>query len=122
MNPFEEVKQVFTTKDFQLKEPWMVNRLLSYVPETFLLSASINRFMGYIPAWATIETYRHCIRKRRRAPFIKYAKAKKERDKMLVKKVCSHLCCNKTHATETIEMLRVCGHKPEQFFGLKEGE
>lgn len=122
MNPFDEVKQVFTTKDFQLKNPWMVNRLLSYVPETFALSARLNRFIGYIPAWAMIETLRYCVKKRGVAPFIKYIKAERIKDPELVKKICTHLCCNEGHAVETIEVLRVCGHEPERFFGLKKGE
>lgn len=122
MNPFDELKLIFVTKDFKLENPWMVNRLLSYIPETFMLSSYMNRYIGYIPAWVFIETIRYCIKKRGRAPFIKYAKPKKIREKQLIRKVCSHLCCNEQHAIETIEVLRKEGYKPEQYFGLKEGE
>ena len=120
-NPFDEVKQIFAGEDFKLKNPWMVNRILSYIRETLYLSIRVNQFLGRLPTWAVECIYKACIKKGS-MPHINYAKIQKKKDKQLTERVSTHLCCSEHHAQQTIELLRLKGTAPEKLFGLKKGE
>ena len=122
MNPFEEMKQIFTGGEFDLESPFMINRLLNYVPETFLLSTEVNKYASRLPKWAIKAIYKQCIPKRGNPPFIKYARKPKQEEPILIRKVCDHMCCSETSARQFLKLLRKCGHKPESFFGLKKGQ
>ncbi len=122
MSIFDDVKNIFTGIDFKLSSPYMINRLLSFVPETFVLSANVNRYLGRLPDWALKSIYYNCIPKRRAAPFINYAKTPKHTDQRLVEKIEGALCCSTFHAQQVLKILQLYGHKPHEFFGLKKGE
>lgn len=122
MSIFEDTKNIFTGRDFELSNPYMINRLLSFLPETFTLSATTNRYLSRIPVWALKAIYKNCVRKRRADPWLYYERAKKKEEPLLTQKVATELCCSTLHAQQTIKVLRKWGHKPETFFGLKKGE
>lgn len=124
MSIFDETKKIFLSKDFTLKNPYMVNRLLSFIPETFELATLTNRYIGKVPKWAIYAIYKNCVPKYKGsdAPDLYYEGAKKAAEPLLTQKVATELCCSTLHARQTIQMLRKWGHKPEQFFGLKKGE
>ena len=119
MNPFETVKSIYTGEKVRLQNQFMVNKIFSYMPETFLLSTQINNYIHKLPSWAILGIYKAGITTRKPAPFIPYEKAVKVESPQLVKKISAHLCCSTTHALQTIELLRLQGYKPESFFGLK---
>lgn len=118
---WEEVKRVYTGQDYSLDNPFMLNRLLSFVPETFLLAEDVNRYLG-LPKWAIRALYNACIKRKNNAPYISLPKKIALKDKVLTQKISSQLCCSEVHARQTIELLKRCGHKPEKFFGLKKDE
>ena len=124
MSIFDETKKIFLSKNFTLTNPYMVNRLLSFLPQTFVLSTLTNRYIGKIPRWAIYSIYKNCVPKYRGsgAPNLYYEGKKKKKEVILTQKVANHLCCSTKHAEETIATMRKCGHKPEEFFGLKKGE
>jgi hypothetical protein len=123
MKPWDEAKAILEGQDIEVKNIFMLNRLLSFVKDTFLLTIEVNRYQGKIPHWAIVSIFKHSIKPRRSAPYIKYAFNKsKKRDTILVQKLSSHLCCSESHARQTIELLKKIGKNPESYFGLREGE
>lgn len=122
MNPFEEVKALYTGNKIDLQSPYMVNRILSFLPDTFIISQEVNNYLSKLPAWAVQAIYKACIKPHHSTPYIPYQKVMRYKDVLLTEKIATHLCCSSTHARQTIELLRLQGYKPESFFGLKEGE
>lgn len=122
MNPFDNVSQLFTEDNVKVNTPYMVNRILSFLPETCMLAIRMNRYTTRIPQWAIDACYNLSITKRRRRPYIRYPKRRKVRDQKLQSKIQSTFNVNEFHAKQIIELLRNIGEKPENFFGLKKGE
>lgn len=122
MNPFEEVKQLMATKDADVTNPFMVNRILSFAPESVLATNEVNRFLSRLPKWAINPLFNLVIPKNKRRTYFKYAKKKKKRDQKLIAKIRQTFCCNEYHARQIIEVLQRENEQPERFFGLKEGE
>jgi CTP:phosphocholine cytidylyltransferase-like protein len=122
MHPFEEVKAIYTGEEIELKNVYMVNRIFSFLPQTFLISADINNYLNKLPSWAINSIYRNCIPTKKSTPFIPYQKTTQKIDQKLVQKISNYLCCSDEHARQSIDVLRLQGHKPESFFGLKKGE
>jgi hypothetical protein len=120
-NIFDEVKALYTGQNYSLANPFMLNRLVSFVPETFLLATDVNRYLG-LPKWAIRGLYSASIKPKHNAPYISLPKRKKVIEKQLTHKVSAHLCCSEMHAKQTIELLKRCGYKPEKFFGLKKDQ
>lgn len=119
----QEVESVFRHEIDKLKNPYRINRMLSGIPKTILLSIRVNQYIGKIPNWAIRSIYLHGIKKRKSLPSSpKHYWKKKEVEPKLMQKVGTHLCCSERHAKETIELLRKLKKKPEQYFGLKKGE
>lgn len=120
-SPFEEAKALLTGEKVTTSAPFMVNRILSFTPMSFIHALEHNRVMGRIPkAWSDLIF--QCVPTTKRAPYLKYAKKKKEKEPKLVQKVCDHFCVNKYHADQIIDILRRQGESPEALFGLKKGE
>jgi hypothetical protein len=122
MNPFENVTQLFTEDDVDIDSPFMVNRILSFIPETCTLAIRINRYSTRLPKWAIKACLNLSIQKRRRRPYIHYPKRGKVKNKILRAKIRQTFCVNDYHANQIIELLKNIGEKPEQYYGLKEGE
>lgn len=120
MSPFDEIKGLLTQEKFNITSPYMINKLLSFIPETILISVETNRYIG-LPKWA-VNGLLNSIPKRKNIPFINFIKFKKRESNKLEQKISTALCCSNAHAIQTIELLRKMGYKPEQAFGLKEGE
>lgn len=119
----EEVENVFRHEVDKLKNPYLVNRMLSSIPKTILLSIHVNHYIGKIPNWAIKAIYINCIKKRKSLPSSpKHYWKKKVVEPKLIQKVGTHLCCSQRHAEETVELLRRLKIKPEKYFGLKRGE
>lgn len=122
MNPFDEAKAIYTGEATELNHRFMVNKILSYMPEVFLTTAEINKWVYRIPSWAILGVYNACIKHRKSTSYIPYEKAVKLESPVLTNKISTHLCCSTDHAVQTIALLKLEGHKPESLFGLKEGE
>lgn len=119
----EEVEKVFRHEVDKLNNPYLINRMLSSIPKTILLSIRVNHYIGKIPNWAIKAIYINCIKKRKSLPSSpKHYWKKKAVEPKLVQKIEAHLCCSKRHAIETIGLLRKLKLKPERYFGLKKGE
>lgn len=122
-NPFTTVNNLFTSKEITpIKNGYLVNKILSYQPETLLVSARLNKFSTTLPEWATTALFNICVPKQRSGIYLQYIKKIKEKDVILLKKISQVLCCNEFHARQAIEVLRRIGEKPSSMFGLKEGE
>jgi hypothetical protein len=121
-NPFEEAKQVLTATDgVEVKNPWMVMKILSFNPATAMLAIKFNHATWKVPSKYTKHFFK-CFPKFGRAPFLRYAAKKKEKEAKLVSKVSKHFCVSKYHADQIIDLYRLQGISPERFFGLKKGE
>ncbi len=122
MNPFEEAREFLRTREADIKNFYMVNRLLSCMPETCLASHHVNRYIGYLPDWALQSLFRLSFR-RINNPYLRYPKKKKKsKDKKLRKKIRSAFIVNDAHADQIIKIFRAIDDEPSKHFGLKEGE
>lgn len=121
-NPFDTATKLFTEKNVKIKAPYITNKILSYQPQTILLSIKLNKFIGYLPSWATNALFNMGVKKQGRRPYLQYIKKTKEKDVKLLKKISQTFCCNTYHAKQIIDILRKMGKRPESFFGLKKGE
>jgi len=123
INPFDTVKKLFKgEEEVHVDSPYMVNRILSFLPETFDLSLSMNRLNTRLPEWAVDLCYNICVPKKRTKVYLRYAKRAKVKDKKLRRKICQTFYVNERHANEIIKLVKDIGGKPETYFGLKEGE
>lgn len=120
-NPYDEAKRLFTEEDVEIGSHWMVNRLLSFSPASIMFSIKINQASWKVPQ-KYLDALFNCCPKAQRAPWLRYAKRKKEVEPKLVAAISKHFCVNKYHADQIIDLLRLQGEKPETYFGLKEGE
>ena len=123
LNPiFEELKSVFESKEFNLKNPYMINRFLSFYPKTFKLSEECNKYNGRIPNDLLAKIYVNSI-KVNKAPFIRYpGNMKLLMQKKLINNISKTFNCNIEYARQIIKIYRKIGEKPEKFYGLKPGE
>ena len=119
----EEVENIFRHEIDEIKNPYLINRMLSSIPKTVLLSIRVNRYIGKIPNWAIKAIYINCIKKRKSLPSNpKHYWKRKGVEPKLIQKISKQLHCSERHAIETIEMLRKLKIKPEQYFGLNRGD
>jgi hypothetical protein len=120
-NPFEDVKKLFNGEEIKVSSPFVVNKILSFSPITFILVRNHNKVIGKIPkSWS--DKIFQCVTKRNKIPFIRYAKKRRETEKKLIQKICCHFVVNEYHAIQTIDLLRRQGEEPEKYFGLKRNE
>jgi len=121
-SPFETVIELFITEDAEVPNPFLVNRILSYQPDTVLLAIEINKYMSRLPGWAIKSIFNIGIRKRRKRPYLNYPQKARKINKnqlLLRNKISSTFCVNNNHADQIIQLLRAMGKEPEKFFGLK---
>lgn len=121
-NPFDNAKQLFQEEDVKVEAPFMVNRVLSFIPETCVTAIRLNRYSTYLPRWATNACFNLCVPKRKRAPWIRYAKKAKVKEKKLKAKIRQAFCVNDYHAQQIIELYNKMDENPAGYFGLKAGE
>lgn len=123
MNPFEEVKKLITqTWIDKIESPFMVNRILSTSPETFLTSVKINQAMRNIPKKEIIALFNLMVQKRNRNPYFNYPKKDKKQSPKLLEKICYNFTVNEFHAKQILKIIESKGIQPETLFGLKKGE
>ena len=121
-NPFTTVNRLFTEKNVPIDNGYLVNRILSFQPETLFLSTELNKYSTGLPDWATMPLFNLRIKKRKRQPYLQYIKKEKEKDVILSKKISQIFCCNKFHTKQIIDILQKMGKRPEEYFGLKKGD
>lgn len=100
----------------------MVNRILSFMPETCMKANEVNPYIGRLPDWAINPLLNLVMPKNTRRKYFNYIGKKKKKDKKLINKIRQTFCVNEFHAKQIIETLRVANKHPERFYGLKEGE
>ena len=115
---FNEVKKLLSEEHAETKNPFMVNRILSFMPETCMKSNEVNQYIGRLPDWAMNLV----MPKNNRRTYFKYLGRKKKKDKKLTVKIRQTFCVNEYHAAQIIEVLRASDSHPERFYALKEGE
>lgn len=127
MNLFAVIENLFTKKEVvdsstAFKESYMVNRYLSMLPETFLLSVESNRLSTKLPGWATGSLLFNSIDKRVPAPWIKYIKKPRQLvDKEVLLRLGEYLCCSYKHAIDSKKILEANGVNVYGMFGMKKG-
>jgi len=122
INPFETVEKIFSTKNVEVTNPFFVNKILSYQPDTVLLTVELNKYMSRMPSWALKAIFSIGIKKRRSRVYLNYPQKSKKIDKnqqLLKNKISSTFCVNENHANQIIRILRDIGEQPEKFFGIK---
>ena len=120
-NLFDEYKAVFEGKEVELKNVYMINRLLSFSKQGFQVAVDCNKFINRIPNDMLLKIYRSSI-SASKAPFIKYSKVPKISEPKLLSKMCRLFNCSRFHAKQIIIIYRKIGVKIEEKFGLKKGE
>lgn len=108
--------------DAEITNPFMVNRILSFAPETCMQANDLNQHLSRLPKWAIRAFFNLAIPKNKRRRFFNYAKKGKKANRKLTAKIMEAFCVNEYHAKQIIELLIRENEQPERFFGLKEGE
>ena len=122
-NPFDEVKALFA-KDIGFVDvirPFMVNKILSFQGLTCPLAIKINERMNGMPKEIFNKIVNIGVPKRQKV-YLNYPRRMKKEDVKLREKVSETFCTSNYHSNQIIDILRKMGHKPEEYFGLKEGE
>lgn len=123
ISPFDTVGNLFTEKDVEIDNEYMINRILSFQPATILLSIDINKFISRLPSWASKQLFNFGVRKQKKNPYLRYLKRGKKQNPKLLRKISQVFCCNEFHAQQIISIIRgQKGKSPESYFGLRLGE
>lgn len=123
-NPFDEVKALFS-KEFGYLEvirPFMVIKILSFLPSTFILAKDINERLNGMPNWLVNPILNVGVPKRKKKVYLSFPKRTKKGDVKLRQKVAETFCTSPYHTNQIIDLLRLQDEKPEEYFGLKKGE
>lgn len=122
-NPFDEVKALFSKEfgNISIARPYMVTKILSFLPVTFPLAMKINEQANGMPKYLYDMIVNMGVPKRSKV-FLKFAKKIKKEDIKLQEKISETFCTSPYHSKQIIEILRRNGEKPEEYFGLKKGE
>lgn len=123
-NPFDEVKALFSKEygTINVIRPFMVIKLLSFLPSTFMLSVKINNHLNGMPKWLINKILNIGVPKRNNKVFLRYPKKIKKTDVKLRSKISETFCTSPYHSNQIIDLMRMQDEKPEEYFGLKEGE
>lgn len=122
-NPFDEVKALFS-KDINFIDvirPFMVNKILSFQGPTCPLAIRINERMNGMPKYL-FNMIVNCGIPTRKKIYLNFPKRMKKEDVKLREKISDTFCTSPYHSNQIIDILRRMDKKPEEFFGLKEGE
>jgi hypothetical protein len=121
-NPFEEAQEVLRgSKEGEIENIMMVNKILSFHPKTALHSMALNEIIWQTPN-AVLQKLFKLFPKTNKRAFLKFAKKTRLEEPELVNKVCKTFGVNTGHAQQIIALYRLKGLKPESFFGLKKGQ
>ena len=123
-NPFDEVKALFSKEygNIEVIRPFMVVKILSFLPSTFMLSVSINEQLNGMPKWLVNKILNLGVPKRNKKVYLRFPKRVKKGDVKLRAKIAETFCTSPYHSNQIIDLLRLQDEKPEEYFGLKEGE
>lgn len=122
-NPFDEVKALFT-KDIgfiDVVRPFMVNKILSFQGPTCALAIRINEKMNGMPKYLFNKIVNCGVPKKQKV-YLNFPKRSKKEDVKLREKISDTFCTGYYHSNQIIDILRRMDKKPEEYFGLKEGE
>ena len=123
-NPFDEVKALFSKEygNIEVIRPFMVVKILSFLPSTFMLSVNINEQLNGMPKWLVNKILNIGVPKRNKKVYLRFPKRVKKVDVKLREKISETFCTRPYHSNQIIDLLRLQDEKPEEYFGLKEGE
>lgn len=123
-NPFDEVKALFSKEYGKIKlvRPFMVNKLLSFLPSTFLLAKDVNEHLNGMPKYLYNMILNIGVEKKEGDVYLRYPKKIKKTDEKLRQKISETFTTNYYHSNQIIDLLRKRGVNPEEYFGLKKGE
>ena len=123
-NPFDEVKALFSKEYGRISvvRPYMVTKILSFLPVTFPLAMQINEKANGMPKYLYDMVLNIGVPKKNNRVFLKFPKRIKKEDVKLTEKISEAFCTSQYHSKQIIELLRRAGKKPEEYFGLKKGE
>ena len=122
-NPFDEVKALFS-KDIgyiEVIRPFMVNKILSFQGLTCPLAIKINEYANGMPNYLYNMLLNYGVPRRKKI-YLNFPKRKAKEEEKLRAKISETFCTGYYHSNQIIDILRRMGYKPEEYFGLKEGE
>ena len=126
MNPFEETKKLITTDWLEeIKSPYMVNRILSTSPDTFVAAVKINTAIQGMSRKDAPPLFNLIIPKNNYAPFFHYPTKEKKKNQKLLQKISEIFCVNHYHAKQIIliykhhkiNIAKILGLKNESNYG-----
>lgn len=122
-NPFDEVKALFAKDSgfVDVVRPFMVNKILSFQGITCPLAIRINEKANGMPDYIYNMLLNIGVPKRQKI-YLNFPKRMKKEDVKLREKISDTFCTAPYHSNQIIDLLRRMDKKPEDFFGLKEGE
>jgi len=122
-NPFDETKALFTKYErLEVIRPFLVVKLLSMLPATFLLAIQVNDLSNGMPKYLMNYILWHGVPRRKNPGQLRFIKRKKKEEVKLKQKISETFCTAPYHTNQIIDLLRRQGVKPESFYGLKKGK
>jgi len=124
-NPFDEVKALFSKDQprFEIVRPFMVIKILSFLASQIFFTIKLNEQLNGMPRWLSNMILNVGVQKRNNIPYLNtFPKRKPKTEVLLRAKIAETFCTSPYHSNQIIDLLRMQDEKPEEYFGLKEGE
>jgi hypothetical protein len=124
-NPFDEVKALFSKDQprFEIVRPFMVIKILSFLASKVLFAIKINEQSNGMPKWLMNMILNVGVPKINNIPYLNtFPKRQAKTDVLLRAKIAETFCTSPYHSNQIIDLLRMQDEKPEEYFGLREGE
>lgn len=124
-NPFDEVKALFSKgqERFEIIRPFMVIKILSFLASQVLFAIKINERLNGMPRWLVNMIFNVGVPKRNNIPYLNtFPKRKPKLEPLLRAKIAETFCTSPYHSNQIIDLLRMQDEKPEEYFGLREGD
>ena len=123
-NPFDEVKALFSKEygDVNVVRPFMATKILSFIPISYPLATRLNEVASGLPKYLYNAIVNIGVQGRNTRIYMRFPKKIKKEDVKLRQRISQTFCTNDFHSNQIIDILKGCGEKPHEYYGLKEGE
>jgi len=118
-----EIKNIFTKEEELTGKDsvYVISRILSYSPFSFIQVKAINKYIGKIPDLYLLRVIRDTIPEMD-PPWIQYPKKEKvdisSDNARLIKEICNHFNCSELHAEQIYTILQKEGVNVMSSFGV----
>lgn len=123
-NPFDEVKALFS-KEYgfvSVVRPFMTTKILSFIPISYPLATRLNEVANGLPKYLYNAIVNIGIQRRNTNVYMRFPKKIKKEEIKLRQKISETFCTGIYHSNQIIDILKIYGEKPHEYYGLKEGE